>query len=250
MGTCTNGDELGFTKNGGLAEFCAVDMRHLWSIKPLQKVYGDTVELFLAGSLIEPHAGVFKAIRESSFAAGDSVLVLGLGTIGLSAVNIFRALGAGKIIGYDPRTSSHSVAKILGVSSVYNPHETFLVNAVHQETHGEGVEIIFEASGFAEKNWSAITCLLEQGPQNTQLIFFGQSKVDLSINPQPFIQKYLRFSGSHGHTKVWKKVISLITAERIHPMPLITSCISLAEVPQYLRSLSEINNQIKVSVLL
>ncbi len=267
---CRNGDELGFTKNGAFAEFCSVDMRHVWSIKSFERVYGTDQELFLlaeslvephatdqelflAGSLVEPHAGVYKAITESSFTPGDSVLVVGLGTVGLAAVNVFRALGAGKIIGCDVRLvrrGGFEVAKILGASSVYNPYEIPIDIAVKQETKGTGVNIIFEATGLADQNWNAITNLLQSGPHNAELIFFGQSKEDLAINPQLFIQKYARFSGSHGHTKIWQNVINLIAEQKIHPLPMNTNCIALEEVPEYLDLLQHVNNQIKVSVLM
>ena len=250
---CINGDELGFTKNGAFAEFCSVDMRHVWSIKSFERVYGTDQELFLAGSLVEPHAGVYKAITESNFKPGDSVLIVGLGTVGLAAVNVFGALGAGKIIGCDVRLvrrGGFHIAKILGASSVYNPYEIPIDIAVKQETKGKGVNIIFEATGLADKNWGAITNLLQTGPHNAELIFFGQSKEDLAINPQLFIQKYVRFAGSHGHTKIWQNVINLIAEQKINPLPMNTNCITLENVPEYLDVLQHPNNQIKVSVLL
>lgn len=229
--SCEHGDEIGFTKNGGLAQFCVVDMRHVWNLAPLLRTFDTVANVFLAGSLVEPHAGVFKAITESNFAPGDSVLVLGLGPIGLAAVNIFQALGAGSIIGCDPSSRRRTLAKDIGASCVYDPTAIPMQIAVELETRNQGVSVIFEASGVAEKNWEGITEIIAMGKPNIQLIFFGQSKKDLVINPQPFIQKYVRFSGSHGHTKVWDRLIKLFAAKRINPLKMITQTISLEIIP-------------------
>jgi len=48
---CPNGDELGFTLDGGMAEYCVVNMRHVWSLKPLANVFSGE-DLFIAGSLV------------------------------------------------------------------------------------------------------------------------------------------------------------------------------------------------------
>ncbi|TSC61980.1 MAG: Alcohol dehydrogenase GroES domain-containing protein [Parcubacteria group bacterium Gr01-1014_48] len=246
---CANGDEIGFTKNGGMAEFCVVDMRHVWSLQPL--VYVNEflqADIFLAGSLVEPHAGVFKAISESRFQPGDNVLVIGLGPIGLSAINVFRALGAGSIVCCDPSERRRHIARTLGASFVFDPLCLQIYEEAMGATLGSGTKIVFEASGLAERNWTEIRRLLEEGPHGSQLIFFGQSKIDLTVNPQPFIQKYVSFSGSHGHTKVWNRIINLFAARRINPLPMITQTISIDEVPSVLPSMAHDKTQGKITI--
>lgn len=244
--SCSDGDELGFTKNGAMSEYCVVDMRHVWSLKPLMKQY-DYDNLYIAGSLVEPHAGVYKAITENGFQSGSNVLIIGAGPIGLAALNIFKALGAAKIIVAEPSENRRTLAQEFGAYA-FDPIGYPMNEVVMSSTNSRGVSFIFEAAGVSEKNWPMIISLLEQSGNNPRLIFFGQSKEEVPVNPQLFIQHYAYFSGSHGHTKVWPQVIELIGAGRIKPLPMTTKRISLDEAPNWLEELRGNKKECKVTI--
>lgn len=247
--SCLFGNELGFTRNGALAEWCTVNMRQVWSIESLRPNYGTLRAAALAGSMIEPHAGVYKAIRASGFHPGHDVLVIGLGPIGLAAINTFRALGAAGIFGYDPSPTRQDIARALGASVASGPQKFSLYDFVSTYTQHKGVATMFEASGVAEKNWTDIERLLIAGPSHAKFIFFGQSRETLSVNPQPFIQKFITFMGSHGHTNVWQEVINLFARGRIDPMKIITSISILDDVPQWLGTLQTDKTEGKITCL-
>ncbi|MEM2674438.1 MAG: alcohol dehydrogenase catalytic domain-containing protein, partial [Candidatus Hadarchaeales archaeon] len=83
---CERLEELGFTVDGGYAEYVKVDAKYLWSLKPLEGVYsGD--RLFLAGSLVEPTSVAYTAliVRGGGIRPGESVVIVGGGPIGLAA---------------------------------------------------------------------------------------------------------------------------------------------------------------------
>jgi L-iditol 2-dehydrogenase len=81
---------------GGMAEYfivAAANQRDSFKLP-------DTID-DLNGVLIEPAACVVKSIRRSGLRAGESILIIGLGIMGMMHVRIARQLGAGLIIGAD-----------------------------------------------------------------------------------------------------------------------------------------------------
>lgn len=243
---CENGDELGFTRNGAMAEYCVVDMRHVWSLKPLQDTFHGE-DLFVAGSLIEPHAGVYKAITEKGVQPGKDVFIIGAGPIGLAALSVYRALGAGNIFVAELSENRRGLAQKLG-AHVFDPTIVSIEETILNHEGSVGVSAIFEAAGVAERNWPAIISLVEQSPPGVHIIFFGQSKQPVEINPQLFIQRYTEISGSHGHTKVWPTVIELFAAGRINPLAMTTRHISLDEAPHWIEELATNKEEAKVTI--
>lgn len=56
----------------------------------------------------------------------------------------------------------------------------------------------------------------------------------MSVDSQALVGSYASITGSHGHCGVWNKVINLIAAKRINPLPMITKVIDLDEAQDYL----------------
>lgn len=81
---------------GGMAEFFRVSATNLRDSLKLPDTVDD-----LNGVLIEPSACVVKSLRRSGLKPGESILVIGLGIMGMMHVRIARHLGAGTIIGAD-----------------------------------------------------------------------------------------------------------------------------------------------------
>src|SRR3989344_1866244 len=246
--SCIAGEELGFTRNGGMAEYCAVDARHVWSLLPLSDHYRTEDQLYLAGSLIEPMAGVFKGLNMVEWGHGDTLLIIGAGPIGLSALLVAQALRFGNILVAEVWRERRVKANRLGASHSFCPLAHKLSDVVLELTGGRGADVVFEASGYAEKNWDELNVLWRRQKADPRMVFFGQSKKELPFNPQLPIQRYAKFVGSHGHTKVWYSVIRMVGAGRINPLPMITRTISLQEAPEWLKRLQTDKSECKVTI--
>jgi len=81
---------------GGMAEYFLVSETNQRDSFHLPDAIDD-----LNGVLIEPAACVVKSLRRSGLKPGESILVIGLGIMGMMHVRIARQLGAGMIIGAD-----------------------------------------------------------------------------------------------------------------------------------------------------
>ncbi len=90
--------------------------------------------------------GVGAALNTAQIGEGDTVLVLGLGGIGISIVQGARLAGASRIYVSDPVAERREMAKSFGATHLIDPTETDVVAHILEET-GVGVDYAFEAAG-------------------------------------------------------------------------------------------------------
>lgn len=84
---------------------------------------------------------------------GGSVLVIGIGAVGLSAIAGAKCLGAGKIYAAGTRPISVEVAKKYGATDIINYREGAIDEQVRELTNGEGVDSVIVAGGNLENTW-------------------------------------------------------------------------------------------------
>jgi S-(hydroxymethyl)glutathione dehydrogenase / alcohol dehydrogenase len=90
--------------------------------------------------------GLGAALNTVHIPAGASVVIVGCGGVGLSALQGARITGAGKIIAVDAQPWKFDLAKDLGATDVVNASEGDPVAAVHELTGG-GADFVFECIG-------------------------------------------------------------------------------------------------------
>lgn len=134
----------GFRENGGMAEFAAVHYRNVLEIPkelPLEE----------AGMLEAIEIGV-RAIERANIFPGDTAVVIGLGPIGLSLVASLSNLGFEKLIltGLTKDEKRLKLAEELGATHIIYADQVNVVEAVSKLTNGDGVDHVFETSGFYE----------------------------------------------------------------------------------------------------
>ncbi len=93
--------------------------------------------------------GVGAVLNTARVEAGATVLVLGLGGIGLSIVQGARIAGAARILASDPVEPRRSAARAFGATDLLDPASDDVVQAAHDLTGGIGVDYAFESAGRA-----------------------------------------------------------------------------------------------------
>ena len=133
-----------------MAEYAVADLRHIYSLDDLREKYAGE-ELFLAGALIEPLAGVYKALVEvaGGLNPGDSAVVIGGGAIGLSGIALLKAIGASTVILCEVSSQRREIGKALGADYAFDPREENFTEVVLRLTGGVGAKVYFEAAGVA-----------------------------------------------------------------------------------------------------
>ncbi len=108
---------------------------------------------------IEPAYVAFHCIRESNLRFGDTVVVVGLGALGLLAVSMARATGAETVVAIDPLHSRLSKAQTWGAEHVLDARNGDVALKVHELTGGKGVDVAIELSGVYAGLNTAIRCV-------------------------------------------------------------------------------------------
>lgn len=91
--------------------------------------------------------GVGAVLNTAKVPAGATVLVVGLGGVGVSIVQGARLAGAARIIGVDPVAERRSTAEPFGLTDTVDPSSTDVASACLELTGGIGVDYAFEAVG-------------------------------------------------------------------------------------------------------
>jgi S-(hydroxymethyl)glutathione dehydrogenase/alcohol dehydrogenase len=91
--------------------------------------------------------GVGAALNVARIAHGDTVMVIGCGAVGLSAVQGARLAGAGEIIAVDLDDKKLALAEKIGATSRINAANEDVAAAAKAKTKGRGVDVVLEAAG-------------------------------------------------------------------------------------------------------
>ena len=107
--------------------------------------------------------GVGAVVHTAMIRPGATVAVIGIGGIGLSAVQGARIAGAARIIAVDLVPPKLEVARAVGATDVVDAGARDAVEAVRDLTDGVGVEAAFEATGVAAVVEQAVAMLTRGG---------------------------------------------------------------------------------------
>jgi threonine dehydrogenase-like Zn-dependent dehydrogenase len=228
---CQNIEDLGFTLDGGFAEFATVKAKHCWSLNALRDRYGSEDAALEVGAMTEPVGVAYEAIftRAGGFLPGRPVAVFGAGPIGLASVALAKAGGASKIFCFETLEGRRGLATKIGATHVVDPTVVDPAELVAQETLGEGVSMAMECSGNFPAVMRPIENVLGVGGK---LAVIGMDGRPAQLN---FIDHQLRALstyGSVGHSGSWDfpNVIGLMASGQIEMEHAITRRYPLEEL--------------------
>ena len=129
---------------GGMAEYFLVSAENQRDTLRLPDDVAD-----IDGVLVEPAACVVKSIRRSGLKPGETILVIGLGIMGMMHVKLARHHGAGLVIGADLFETRASRAKVLGADIGLVVSGDDLAEQVRQITDGAMADVVIVGPGTA-----------------------------------------------------------------------------------------------------
>jgi L-iditol 2-dehydrogenase len=130
----------GFTTDGGFAEYAVNNINTLIGVP-------DTMSDEEATLVVTAGTSMYGLTELGGLVAGESVVVIGPGPIGLLAVAVAKALGAGPVILTGTRDNRLAIGTKLGADYVVNSREEDAVAAVKRLTAGLGVDYVIECAG-------------------------------------------------------------------------------------------------------
>lgn len=110
------------------------------------------------------HIGAFPlaAIRKCRLEIGEAALIMGLGILGMMAVNQLRAAGAAPVIAADPVESRRKRALELGADYAFDPLSSDFAQQVKAVSDG-GVNVAIEVTGVGGGLNNALDCMKRFG---------------------------------------------------------------------------------------
>src|SRR6201993_2024633 len=130
----------GFTTDGGFAEYA---INH---INTLARV-PDTMSDAEATLVVTAGTSMYGLTELGGLVAGESVVVIGPGPIGLLAVAVAKAIGASPVILTGTRNKRLTIGKELGADRTVNINEEDAVAVVKELTGGIGADYVVECAG-------------------------------------------------------------------------------------------------------
>ena len=215
---CLNYDQIGFTRGGGYGEYVRVP-RHVVHRLP------DRVS-FAAGVLVEPASCVLRGLERGRPRPGDTVGVIGIGTLGALAVTLARLYSPGALIAYGLRRDELDFAESLGVDAAVHVTEEDPVEATERIRAG-GLDLVIETAGAVEAIELA-TRLIRPGGRIVVMGIAGQGKV-LDLPADRIMLGDIDVIGSCSYpTSAWSRVVRLLEQDLLALDPIVTHRFSAA----------------------
>ncbi len=209
---------VGFARDGGLAEFLT------WPASQVVKLPASVSSE--AAALIEPSSVALHAVRRSRLQPGERVAVLGVGTVGMLAMQAAKALG-GRVFAVDRRQMSLDLAKRLGADAVVNSENEDAGQSLRDLTDGVGPDVVIDAAGAANTPELAMKWARRGGRVVLVAIYTARPEFDFNN----FVNTEVEAIGSLAYQqRDIEEVVRLISQGAIKTTPLISDRIGLDEV--------------------
>ncbi len=251
---CERLDELGFNVDGGFAKYVKVPARLVWSLEPLKSRYKG-LDLFLAGSLVEPTSVAYNAVIERSgggIRPGDNVVICGGGPVGIAACAILKRQGAARVILSEPEPARAELGLKMGADYVINPLKEDFVQRVLELTDGYGAALYLEATGLPTVVYPQIEQVIWEGRTlNARVIVVARADAKMPVTGEVLQVRRAQIIGAQGHSGhgTFPRVIESMAAG-MDMTPMITKKIKLDEVPENLVLLRTDRKECKITCVM
>jgi alcohol dehydrogenase len=170
----------------------------------------------------------YHAVAETGVGQGDSVAVLGLGPVGLCAVQAARASGAQSVIAIDTVAERLEMARSFGAEPVHLTEEDPRA-AAKQVSEGRGVDVAIDAVGHPDALELACRLARKAGTVSATGVYAERIEVHMGI---VWIKALTLKSGHANVIKHLDPVLEALVAGTLDPAPLVTHHMKLDDAPE------------------
>jgi threonine dehydrogenase-like Zn-dependent dehydrogenase len=229
----------GFTTDGGFAEYAVNHINTLARVP-------DTMSDAEATLVVTAGTSMYGLTELGGLVAGESVVVIGPGPIGLLAVAVAKALGASPVILTGTRNKRLAIGRDLGADRVININDEDAVEIVKQLTGGVGADYVVECAG-SEATINQAIHMTNRGGKICLAAFPHEPvKTDLAHLVKNNIYAY----GIRGEGRsATRRAMALMAEKRFDATKIHTHTFPLADLPTALRyARDRVDDAIKVVV--
>jgi L-iditol 2-dehydrogenase len=219
----------GMTADGGFAEYAVHHVSALYKL-PEGLSWEDAVLVTTAGT------SLYGLDAVGGYIAGQSVVVIGPGPVGLMTTQACKALGADQVVLIGTRANRLELGARLGADHVVNVHEEDPVAAVRRLLGSHGADLVIEASGALDAPQQTVQ-MVKRGGKILFLAFYSQHVTfDLSTAIREDVTLYTTRGEGAGAVK---RALSLARQGKIRGRDLVTHRFPLEDIQEGFRILRE-----------
>jgi (R,R)-butanediol dehydrogenase/meso-butanediol dehydrogenase/diacetyl reductase len=222
-------------QGGGYAEYALT--------RPNQCVILPASASLADGAIIEPLAVALHGVNLAGVQAGDKVLILGAGPIGLAVAFWAKRAGAGRIVVQDVAPHQNERARAMGAADfVVDPSDP--VGASDRALGGKA-DIVFECVGIP----GLIAQAVDQVRVKGTILLLGLCTRPDSFNSFAMLSKEVRLvTSAFFKRQEYEAALDALDAGAAEPRLLVTDTIGLDEVPVIFEGLKNRTHQCKVLI--
>jgi threonine 3-dehydrogenase len=214
---CERVDIIGIDRDGCFAEYVLLPEENVW---PLHAAIPDRV-----AGLMDPLGNAMHTVMAAGV-SGRSVLVTGTGVIGLLAVAIARAAGAGTILATDVSDERLELARRFGADHVLRADDPTWPQRARHLTAGQGPELLLEMSGHPDAIRMGFAALRNGG--TAALLGLPAEPVTIDL-PNDVIFKGATVLGINGRRmfETWFQVEAFLAGGRLDIATIISHVVPM-----------------------
>lgn len=217
---CENTEVIGVDRDGAFAQYICIPEENAWLNSPDIPVHYLSVQEPLGNAV---HTLMAQPIE------GKTVAILGVGPIGILAVDAAKAMGAKTVIAIDVVEYRLNLAKQVGADAIIFANKENIDKRIRELCGKNGVDVICEMSGNIHALKQAFTYVKPGG----HISILGIPNQDLSFD----VASSIVFKGIHVHGitgrhmfETWDVVKSLVDNKKLHLDQIITHVLDWTQI--------------------
>lgn len=216
---CENMVGIGTTTDGGFAEYCVVREKQAYR-------FGSHLS-FEEAAMAEPVACCLHGMDLTQVKPGQTVMIIGGGTIGLIMLQLAKLSGASTLIVLEPVASKRELAKKLGADVAVDPLSQDVKEVLNSYSI-KSVDATIECVGLKSTMEDAIRYVSKGGTA----MLFGLTNPSCEIPLKPFdvFRREITIKSSFINPYTQARAVSLIESGKINVNELITDRLNLKDI--------------------
>jgi threonine 3-dehydrogenase len=209
---CEHVKIIGVDIDGAFATYIAMPAANIWKLDP--SIPDEIAAIF------DPLGNAVHTVMAAGVST-KSVVVSGVGSIGLMAIPVSRAAGAALVFAIDVNPQKLELAERLGADAVFHAEDPNLIDEILRRTKGHGADVLLEMSG----SGAAIDAGLHMLRNGGRAALLGIPPDEVKINlAERIIFKGLTVLGINGRKmfETWYQTEALVATGRVDLRPIIT----------------------------
>lgn len=214
---CLDWEHLGITRHGLFAEYAVLP-------SVLAHKIPDDLD-FAEAAFLEPLSLVVRTLEQAKPMVGETVAILGPGSLGMFHLQAFKAAGASKVfmVGLDQDRGRFEIARKLGADHIINLNQQDPVETILKHTDGQGADIVVETANSPRATEMTFDLAAPRG----RVVLFGLYP-EATLSPLKLLRKGLSVFGDVAILpRQFLKAMNWVVSGKVSVNKMITKRFSL-----------------------